>query len=550
MLAICSRASRACNPSPLDLASSGITALYHGQGRSEYVDEEEGNLREAEGGKKEKENRTRPGENTPNHPPLSSSESAKPLCLGGLGNRRPAQIRLILLPRPLIRRISLACANVLYAMNSARRVPRTQGARKYTHVHRYILPLPEDRAERTSSPSINKITNILSRNVSPSAHETRSHVFAPRKRIARNRDGRSPISQLTQQQTNLGYVPPQHPSIPIPARSVHSVTEIHPMNERTPVPALLESYSSTSDHTTPSTNIHKILENLRKHIHIVTGSTPNMRPNLSTARGTYSHRRKTSRSDSEGGLAAGGSGRKKGKGSGRGNSGRSRQDVTGSDLVRTTKIKSAKLVENTYRRIRGVQALMGYDLLLPLPTNWLQKLPREDDDDDDDEESEVVLKSWTKSQALSAISQETKDLLEEFEHWMAMSASAAQNDSGEEEDDFDPQPGLDASGNPGIQVVNDSGMLSPGENVFGGVGTPGTPGYRRSDGNMNWLHPHSFVPPLQTRKSWQDEEEQASFDNDQSSIVIEVDSTFVVETPVPSPLMTFQPQRRQSNIDS
>ncbi|TFK26094.1 hypothetical protein FA15DRAFT_589155 [Coprinopsis marcescibilis] len=71
-------------------------------------------------------------------------------------------------------------------------------------------------------------------------------------------------------------------------------------------------------------------------------------------------------------------------------------------LVRPIKIRSPKLAEATYRRIRGVQALMGYELLLPLPVGL-------------HEEEDEVLKTWTRSQALLAISTETKDLLDEFE---------------------------------------------------------------------------------------------------------------------------------------
>lgn len=75
-------------------------------------------------------------------------------------------------------------------------------------------------------------------------------------------------------------------------------------------------------------------------------------------------------------------------------------------MVRSAKFKSPKLAEATYRRIRGVQALMGYDMLLPLPGNM-----QSGGDLDDG----PVLKTWTQSQALAAIRRETKDLLEEFE---------------------------------------------------------------------------------------------------------------------------------------
>ncbi|EAU89667.2 hypothetical protein CC1G_02556 [Coprinopsis cinerea okayama7 len=86
-------------------------------------------------------------------------------------------------------------------------------------------------------------------------------------------------------------------------------------------------------------------------------------------------------------------------------------------VVRSVKIKSLKLAEATYRRIRGVQALMGYDPLLPLPGQGPEV------------EDGVVLKTWTMSQALTAINQETMDLLEEFEQ-----AAAAEED---DDDDLD-----------------------------------------------------------------------------------------------------------------
>jgi hypothetical protein len=223
--------------------------------------------------------------------------------------------------------------------------------------------------------------------------------------------------------------------------------------------------------------------------------------------------------------------------------------MTGSDLIRATKIKSVKLVEGTYRRIRGVQALMGYDLLLPLPYNWSRRVLKEDDQDEEEDGSEVALQSWTKSQALANISQETKDLLEEFEFWMAMAgASDAQDDSDEEDEvGLEGQPGLDAASSPNIQVVDDFGLLTPGGG-FGG-NAPVTPS-ARTEARGNLLHPHSFVPPRRNQQSWHDDDEQSNYGNDQSSIIIEVDSTFAAEFPGPSPIMSFQPQRRQSNMDS
>lgn len=247
-----------------------------------------------------------------------------------------------------------------------------------------------------------------------------------------------------------------------------------------------------------------------------------------------------------GGLGSGGSGRKKDKDGRRTGSGRAGQPVTGSDLIRTTKIKSVKLVEGTYRRIRGVQAVMGYDLLLPLPQNWSQRMQGEGVNNDDD--SEVVLKSWTKSQALAAISQETKDLLEEFEYWMAVASREEPEDDSDEDEEGAEQAGLEVPASPSTQMVNDFGMLSPGGNGYRDS-APVTPVFRDSDDRLNLLHPHSFAPLTPRRhQSWQDEDGQSSYDNDDSSIHIEVDSTFV-DSPNPSPIMTFQPQRRPSHID-
>ncbi|KAF6764107.1 hypothetical protein DFP72DRAFT_986293 [Ephemerocybe angulata] len=152
-----------------------------------------------------------------------------------------------------------------------------------------------------------------------------------------------------------------------------------------------------------------------------------------------------------------------------------------------TKIKSIKLVEGTYRRIRGVQALMGYELLLPLPSH---------------DEMDMV-KTWTRSQALAAIGQETKDLLEEFD--------------------------------PGGPRSSSSGMYGPGSASM------------TADRTTQLLHPNSYVPGGRQMlgRSWQSNvegSEEGDF-NDRSSIVIEVDSTFVAESPNPSP--TPSPSQRR-----
>ncbi|RXW21230.1 hypothetical protein EST38_g4623 [Candolleomyces aberdarensis] len=210
-----------------------------------------------------------------------------------------------------------------------------------------------------------------------------------------------------------------------------------------------------------------------------------------------------------------GGGRKKDGGSGRGGENR----ATGRDLIRSTKVKSIKLVEGTYRRIRGVQALMGYDLLLPLPRG--QPLPGEDDEEDD----EVVLKTWTRSQALTAVGQETKDLLEEFEYWM--NAELAQE---AEQDDSDDDEGLEDATDPArlsIQVVDDFGMINTASSRNQGhtVGVD-----REHESRDHLLHPHSYMSRSPSgQRSWDGDEDG----NERSSIVIEVDSTFLAESPAP-----------------
>jgi len=76
--------------------------------------------------------------------------------------------------------------------------------------------------------------------------------------------------------------------------------------------------------------------------------------------------------------------------------------------ARLTKIRSLKLVHETYRRIRGVQLFMGYDLLLPLPNIVVPHALNLMNNDD------ATLATWSKQQALSAIVKEVKDLMDEF----------------------------------------------------------------------------------------------------------------------------------------
>ncbi|KAL4067040.1 hypothetical protein V8B97DRAFT_2009689 [Scleroderma yunnanense] len=71
-------------------------------------------------------------------------------------------------------------------------------------------------------------------------------------------------------------------------------------------------------------------------------------------------------------------------------------------FLKSSTVKSSQLVHATYRRIRLVQASMGYDLLLPLPAGI-----------ETDEEFDAI-KAWTKSQAIDALVREMGDLAEEF----------------------------------------------------------------------------------------------------------------------------------------
>ena len=86
--------------------------------------------------------------------------------------------------------------------------------------------------------------------------------------------------------------------------------------------------------------------------------------------------------------------------------GRSNSVNLGGDVeAKTTRIKSPALIRATFRRIRGVQTFMGYNILLPLPG-----MSRDDTSKDED----TALQAWTEQQALAAIRKETTELLEEF----------------------------------------------------------------------------------------------------------------------------------------
>ena len=73
-------------------------------------------------------------------------------------------------------------------------------------------------------------------------------------------------------------------------------------------------------------------------------------------------------------------------------------NMGGNMETKATRIKSPALIQATLRRIRGVQAFMGYNLLLPGMST-----------------DDGALQAWTKPQALVAIQKEMTELLEEFE---------------------------------------------------------------------------------------------------------------------------------------
>ncbi|KIO14193.1 hypothetical protein M404DRAFT_121469 [Pisolithus tinctorius Marx 270] len=73
-------------------------------------------------------------------------------------------------------------------------------------------------------------------------------------------------------------------------------------------------------------------------------------------------------------------------------------------LLRNGTIKSPKLIHATYRRIRLVQASMGYDLLLPIPPGM------------EADEGFDTIKAWTKKRAVEELVREMEELTEEFLH--------------------------------------------------------------------------------------------------------------------------------------
>ena len=97
----------------------------------------------------------------------------------------------------------------------------------------------------------------------------------------------------------------------------------------------------------------------------------------------------------------------------------------GNGVAKTTRIKSPTLIQATFRRIRGVQMSMGYNLLLLLPG-----MSR----DDASKDGNAGLQAWTKHQALAAIQTETTALLEEFEELFGVDESFGLDDEQTTED--------------------------------------------------------------------------------------------------------------------
>jgi hypothetical protein len=99
-------------------------------------------------------------------------------------------------------------------------------------------------------------------------------------------------------------------------------------------------------------------------------------------------------------------------------------NLGGNVVAKTTRIKSPALIQATFRRIRGVQMSMGYNLLLLLPG-----MTR----DDASTEGNAALQSWSKHQALAAIQTETNALLEEFEEIFGFEENLGLEDDSEDE---------------------------------------------------------------------------------------------------------------------
>ncbi|KDR72729.1 hypothetical protein GALMADRAFT_228996 [Galerina marginata CBS 339.88] len=103
----------------------------------------------------------------------------------------------------------------------------------------------------------------------------------------------------------------------------------------------------------------------------------------------------------------------------------------GRERSTTTTIKSPKLIQETYRRIRAVQDFMGYDLLLPMPEVGVSVsvsasgiLPSMSVGRDN-----ATLETWSRQQALAVIMKETEDILEEFEEGFELDGGSVMVDT-------------------------------------------------------------------------------------------------------------------------
>ncbi|TFY60514.1 hypothetical protein EVJ58_g5104 [Rhodofomes roseus] len=65
-------------------------------------------------------------------------------------------------------------------------------------------------------------------------------------------------------------------------------------------------------------------------------------------------------------------------------------------------VTSVVLVRGTYRRIRLAQTILGYSTVLPL------------EEGEEEDMNEMQVRAWTRKEALEAVLQEVKDLMEEF----------------------------------------------------------------------------------------------------------------------------------------
>lgn len=73
-------------------------------------------------------------------------------------------------------------------------------------------------------------------------------------------------------------------------------------------------------------------------------------------------------------------------------------------LAKEATVSSPRLIRMTYKRIRLIQHLLGYSSLLPMPGS----------DSMSDEELEAEVRVWSRGDALRAVIDESKELLDEF----------------------------------------------------------------------------------------------------------------------------------------